>query len=114
MGEVDAALVVDAAINARFDLYSGVASVSAKPGLARSEVLVLANSSRWCSGFRIEHGVMRDILDTASVGAVLARLGVRSSGWGLCAAERARVVGVFAKSEADPRKVRAHCTDTCH
>ena len=41
-GEIDESLVSDEAICERWELCSGVASVSAKPGLVRTEIMVLA------------------------------------------------------------------------
>jgi cyanuric acid amidohydrolase len=101
-GEVDEQTVDDAAINARWDLYSSVASVSAKPGLLRTEIMVLANSHYWNGDFEIDHGVMRDILDADAVIATLARLGITFPGRP-SPDQRERIVCVFAKSEADPR-----------
>lgn len=101
-GEVARGDLDDDAVCARWDLFSSVASVSAKPGLPRSELLVLANSPTWRGELVIEHGVMRDLLDTQAIRAVLARLGLAAPGV-LTPDQRERVVGVFAKAEADPR-----------
>jgi cyanuric acid amidohydrolase len=98
VGEVDDALATDEAVCSRWDLYSTVASVSAKPGLERTEIMVLANSPWWEGDLRIEHGVMRDLLDVDAVRAVLGRFGSPAT-----PAVADRVVGVFAKAEADPR-----------
>lgn len=103
IGEVDARLISDDAINHDFSLYSGVASVSAKPGLMRTEIMVLGNSHYWSGGLRIEHSVMHDILDTESIVDTLSRLGITFSGRQPSPEQRERVVAVMAKSEADPR-----------
>jgi cyanuric acid amidohydrolase len=102
LGEVDEHEVSDAAICARWDLYSGVASVSAKPGLRRTEIMLLGNSAHWDGDVMIDHGVMRDILDVDAIRDTLARLGL-SFGFRPSVEQTARVVGVFAKAEADPR-----------
>ncbi|HEY4121138.1 MAG TPA: ring-opening amidohydrolase [Byssovorax sp.] len=99
LGEIDGALATDAAIARDFSLSSSVASVSAKPGLAASEIFLLASSTEWGGDLVVDHGVMSDPIDAASVRAVLARLGVEG--------DPARVVGAFAKAEAHPsRRVR--------
>lgn len=105
LGELDAdgkARLGDASICSDFSLYSGVASVSAKPGLARTEIMVFANSAYADGDLVIGHTVMRDILDAPSVRVLLGELGLPCDGQ-LDAAQRQRLVGVLAKSEADPR-----------
>ena len=79
-----------------WSLYSSVASCSAKPGLRRTEIVVFAMSSNWGGDLVIDHGVLADILDVDSIRAVAERLGLAAGG-------TERIVGVFAKSEADPR-----------
>jgi cyanuric acid amidohydrolase len=103
IGEVDASAVTDDAINHDFSLYSGVASVSAKPGLVRTEIMVLGNSHYWSGELRIEHSVMHDILDVDAVVDTLSRLGMTFPGRQPAPEQRDRVVAVMAKSEADPR-----------
>jgi cyanuric acid amidohydrolase len=103
LGEVPPADLSDDAICRDWSLYSAVASCSAKPGLRRSEIVLLGNSPYWGGDLEVAHGVLEDMLDLGSVRATMGRLGI-------CAdlqpgtAEAARVVGVFAKSEADPRR----------
>lgn len=111
LGELDAAgreRLTDAAVCADFTLYSGVASVSAKPGLMRTEIMVLGNSRYADGDLIIGHTVMQDLLDTAPVRALLGSLGLPCEGQ-LTPAQRERLVAVFAKSEADPRgTLRGH------
>ena len=95
LGEIDAGAVSDDSVNRDFSLYSGVASCSAKPGLARTEILAFGMSPAWGGDLVIDHGVLADILDVDGIRAVAGRLGVLE--------DRERLVGVFAKSEADPR-----------
>jgi len=104
VGEIDPSDVSDDAVCRRWDLHSSVASVSAKPGLERTEIMVLANSPHWGGDLAIEHGVMRDILDVDTVRDTLGRLGVAFPGRP-SPDQVARIVGVFAKAEADPRGV---------
>jgi cyanuric acid amidohydrolase len=102
LGEIDGSRLSDDAVCADWSLYSSVASVSAKPGLLRTEIMVFGNS-RYAEGeLKIGHTVLRDILDAASVRALLTELGLPCDSE-LSPAQRQRLVGVFAKSEADPR-----------
>jgi cyanuric acid amidohydrolase len=99
LGEVSAAQLSDEVVCGDWSLYSGVASCSAKPGLARTEIVVFANSPTWTGDLVIEHGILADILDIAGVQAVAARLGLTLP----VDPATSPLVGVFAKSEADPR-----------
>ncbi|MEJ2687755.1 MAG: ring-opening amidohydrolase [Gammaproteobacteria bacterium] len=102
LGEVPHDAICDQAICSDWSLYSGVASVSSKPGLARSEITLFANSSYWDGDLCIAHGVMEDIIDIEAIRGVLAELGMATSGQ-LGPAQTDRLVGIFAKSDADPR-----------
>jgi cyanuric acid amidohydrolase len=104
LGEVPPDALSDEAICRDWSLYSGVASCSAKPGLRRSEIVMLANSAYWDGDLQIAHGVLEDMLDVRSVRETLARLGIRTDPQP-DPSELARIVGVFAKSEADPRRL---------
>lgn len=89
LGEIAAGRLSDDVVCRDWSLSSGVASCSAKPGLERTEILLFANSPWWDGELSIAHGVLQDILDVAGIRAVADRF--------------AEIVGVFAKSEADPR-----------
>jgi cyanuric acid amidohydrolase len=102
LGELDAARLSDDAVGRDWSLYSGVASCSAKPGLTRTEVLLFANTAESSGELVIEHTTLDDMLDVRSIHALLARLGLQVDVQ-LTEEQRARIVGVFAKSEADPR-----------
>jgi cyanuric acid amidohydrolase len=91
LGEVPAARLSDDAVCRDWDLFSSVASCSAKPGLERTELLVFGMSAFADGDLAIAHGVLQDILDVDGVRAVAAALGAKE------------LVGAFAKSEADPR-----------
>lgn len=104
LDEISAKDIRDDAICQNWDLYSGVASCSAKPGLDHTEIVVMANS-RYAEGdLIINHGVLEDILDTKTVHKVLTELGIKCD---ICltAEQQKKIVGVFAKSEADPRNI---------
>ncbi len=100
LGEVPAERLRDDAVCRDWDLYSGVASCSAKPGLERTEIVVFAMSPYWEGDLSIAHGVLADILDADGVRAVLQKSGLDPAN---TAAIRDRLVAAFAKSEADPR-----------
>ena len=106
-----AARLTDDAICADYSLYSGVASVSAKPGLLRTEIMVFGNSAYAEGELIIGHTVMRDILDTQSVRVLLSELGLPCEGQ-LTELQRQRLVAVLAKSEADPRGSIRGCRHT--
>jgi cyanuric acid amidohydrolase len=96
LGEIDGSRVSDDTVCRDWSLYSSVASCSAKPGLERTEILAFGMSPRWGGDLVIDHGVLVDILDVAGIRAVAGRLGLPMGA-------RDRIVGVYAKSEADPR-----------
>lgn len=102
LGEIDPAKLSDDAVCSDWELYSSVASCSAKPGLERTEVMVMANSRYWDGDLTIAHGVLRDMLDVETIHQVLSTLGLKADKQ-LTPAQARRIVGVFAKSEADPR-----------
>lgn len=101
LGEAPDERINDRAVCHDWSLYSTRASVSAKPGLPRSEITLFANSHWWDGDLIIEHGVMRDIIDLDAIRGVLARLGLEAPGQ-LAPEQTARLVGIFAKSDADP------------
>lgn len=97
LGEIPHDRLVDDVVCRDWSLYSSVASCSAKPGLSRTEILVFGNSAFWEGELVIEHGILEDILDVNGIRAVAAKLGATGDSLG------DRLVGAFAKSEADPR-----------
>lgn len=111
LGEIPRGAISDEAVCTDWSLYSGVASVSAKPGLLRTEIMVLANSRHAEGDLRIGHTVLADILDADSIRTLLADLGLPCSGQ-LSPTQRQRLVAVFAKSEADPRGTVRSCRHT--
>jgi cyanuric acid amidohydrolase len=102
LGEVAEEQLADEVVCRDWELYSSVASCSAKPGLTRTEIMVFATSHYWDGDLTIAHGVLDDILDVRGIRAVAAAAGL-DVGVPPRADEVARLVGVFAKSEADPR-----------
>jgi cyanuric acid amidohydrolase len=103
LGEIDASRLSDDVVCRDWSLYSGVASCSAKPGLTRTEILLFANSAAAGGDLVIDHTTLDDMLDVRSIHALLGRLGLPVVDGQLTSDQRARIVGAFAKSEADPR-----------
>jgi cyanuric acid amidohydrolase len=102
LGEIAPERLSDEAVCRDWDLYSQVASTSAKPGLARSEIVLFANSADWGGDLRIGHALMQDMLDVAAVHAALRSVGLSPVDGQLPAGERERLLAVFAKAEANP------------
>lgn len=103
LGEIPRAAISDDVVCDDWSLYSSVASCSAKPGLARTELLVFANSPYYEGDLAIHHGTLQDILDAHGVREALRGLNL-DLGSPPDPAAQDRIVGVFAKSEADPRE----------
>ncbi len=91
LGESDPDQISDADICSRFDLYSSRASTSAGVELMGHEIIVLGNSRSWSGPLVMDHAVMDDAIDVASVAAARARL------------PQGPVAAILAKAEADPR-----------
>ena len=100
LGEVDAGALSDAAICRDGSMFSSVASASAGIELDHNVVVILGMSSRAAGPWVIDHGVMQDAVDAASARDCLRRLGFDPDRD--AAAIAARVLNVFAKSEAAP------------
>ena len=102
-GEVKLNELTDDSICSDWSKYSSTASCSAKPGLTRTEIMVMANSSYYEGDLTINSGVLKDMIDVDGVRNVLEGLGISVRGGQLGADSTSRLVGIFAKSEADPR-----------
>jgi len=102
-GEVKLNELSDDSICSDWSKYSSTASCSAKPGLTRTEIMVMANSSYYEGDLTINSGVLKDMIDVDGVRNVLGGLGITVRGGQLDANSTSRLVGIFAKSEADPR-----------
>jgi len=103
LSEVKLENLSDDTICADFDKYSSTASCSAKPGLKRTEIMVLGNSAYWGGNLKIGSSILNDMLDIESVQKVLEGLGFSLSNGHIKDEDLSRIIGVFAKSEADPR-----------
>lgn len=90
LGEIEIDRLVDADICGDWSLYSSRASTSAGVELEDNEIVVLGMGAGWSGPLAIDHAVMRDAIDVASVAAARDRLGDGA------------LVAVLAKAEADP------------
>jgi cyanuric acid amidohydrolase len=91
LGEIAEDAITDADIGNSFHIYSGCASTSAGVELTDHEIIVLGMSDAWSGPLAIDHAVMQDAIDTASVRAARERL-----------PQDARLKAVLAKAEPDP------------
>lgn len=97
LGEVPREKLRDEVVRRDFSLYSNVSSTSSGSEKDRAEVIVLGNSTRSVSRFRIGHGILRDLIDANGVKEALRSAGLT---FDCCPSESdlARVVNVFAKA----------------
>ncbi len=102
-GEIEIESLSDDSICVDYDKYSSTASCSAKPGLKRTEIMVLGNSSYWDGDLKINSNILNDMLDIESIQKVLEGLGFKLSNGHLKEEDLSKLIGVYAKSEADPR-----------
>ena len=66
--------------------------------------MVMGTSRYWQGDLVINGGILKDMIDADSVRSVLGGLGAGMEVAGQASAEQtARLVGIFGKSEADPR-----------
>lgn len=91
LDEIDFATAKSAKIGADPEIWSARASTSAGIELMGHEIVVLGMSDSWSGPLRIDHAVMRDAIDTASVASALTRLNVGT---------QTQLRAVFAKAEA--------------
>ncbi len=87
-------------INQDPSLYTLKGSVSAGGEQSACRVLVMGNSSRSTSRFRVGHGVMADQLDVTGVHAALQMAGVKGS-MPLTPQDQSRIVQMFVNCGAD-------------
>jgi cyanuric acid amidohydrolase len=108
LGEIDRAILSDAAIGADYGLWSGRASCSAGIELLNHEIVVLGMSAAWSGPLAIDHAVMTDAIDVEPVRAALARLGLEANGQ-IEVEDRRRLVALLSKAEAShDSRLRGH------
>ena len=102
LGEVPRGSLRQESVCGDWSLYSGVASTSAGVELLNCEIIVMGMADNVASTQSVGHSVMRDAID---MNAVLDAM--RSAGLDFAAlpdaAQKKRIVNVFAKAEADPQ-----------
>jgi cyanuric acid amidohydrolase len=99
-GEVPGSSLETDVVGHDFSVFSNVASTSSGVELMNCEIIVLGNSRRSTSDLAMSHAVMKDAIDAAAVREALRRAGLKVEGE-LAAAERDRLINVFAKCEPD-------------
>jgi len=100
-GELSRTRVKERVIAREMGVFSEVASTSSGIELMNCEVIVLGNSPESSSELVMSHTVMADALDAEAVRRALRAAGLRVA-CELAAADRRRLVNVFAKCEPDP------------
>ncbi|KKX33404.1 ring-opening amidohydrolase [Rhizobium sp. LC145] len=101
LGEIATDAIADEDIGTRFDLFSSCASASAGVELLDHEIVVLGMSNAWSGPMAIDHAVMQDAIDTASVRDARERLPAE-----------AKLAAVLAKAEPDPSGMVGGCRHT--
>jgi len=100
LGEIVAGALSNETIGRDGSMFSAVASASAGIELDHNVVVIMGMSSQAAGPWVIDHGVMQDAVDAASARDCLRRLGFDPDRD--ASAIAARVLNVFAKSEAAP------------
>lgn len=100
--EIGPASVEDEDITHSQSLYSRVALTSAGAELTACEVILFANSVRATSGFRIGHGLLRDVVDLEGVVSTMRTSGLLVDGGVPRHEQTERIVAVFAKAAVAP------------
>lgn len=99
--EVDESKVTEKSILKDWSLYSKVASTSAGVELMNCEIILMGNSKKSISKYRIGHSVMKDAIDLEAVIE-----SIKDSGLDIdklpSEKDKDRIVNVLAKAEASP------------
>jgi cyanuric acid amidohydrolase len=96
-GEVGEEKLRDDIVRKDFDLYSNVSSTSAGIEKTHADVVLLGNSEKSASRFRIGHDVMNDLIDIDGVRRAVRNAGVDFD-HEMTPEQQRRVVNVFAKA----------------
>lgn len=97
LGEIPREKLSDEMVRRDFSLYSNVSSTSSGGEKTKADIVVLGNSSKSASRYRIGHSIMKDLIDANGVKEALRSAGLKFE---CCpsTSELARVVNVFAKA----------------
>ena len=99
--EVDESKVTEQSILKDWSLYSMVASTSAGVELLNCEIILMGNSKKSISKYKIGHSVMKDAIDLESVIEALNNSGLKVDKLPT-KEDKKRIVNIFAKAEASP------------
>lgn len=100
LGEIKDEDVTDEAICSNWNLYSNVASTSAGNEQVACKVIVIGNSTKSVSKYRIGSGVMKDTLDVDGAKAAFKAAGLKFDEV-IPQSERERIATVFINAGAD-------------
>lgn len=100
LGEVEEGKVSQDSICRDWSLYSKVASTSAGVELLNCEIILMGNSARADSDYRIGHSVMKDAIDFQAVVEAIENAGMAVDKYPT-EEQAGMIVNVFAKAEAD-------------
>lgn len=98
--EISETKLVEGVVNRDRHLYTNRGSVSAGGEQSACRILVMGNSARSVSPYRVGHGVMADQLDTAGIYAALQSAGLTAN-TSLTADQQQRIVQMFVNCGAD-------------
>ncbi len=101
LGEVKEESVTEESILHDWSLFSGVASTSAGVELLNCEIILMGNSKKSVSRYRIGHSVMQDAIDMQSVIEAMRNAGLEIDQLPT-EEDKKRIVNILAKAEASP------------
>lgn len=101
LGEIDENKVTEDAILKDWSLYSEVASTSAGVELLNCEIILMGNSRKSISKYRIGHSVMEDAIDLEGIIKAMTNSGLKIDKLPT-EEDKKRIVNVLAKAEASP------------
>lgn len=99
LGEVEECRVNEKSILNDWTLYSEVASTSAGVELLNCEIILMGNSRKSASKYRIGHSVMKDAIDLEAIIEAMVSAGLKIDKLPT-EEDKKRIVNVFAKAES--------------
>ncbi|WP_201750533.1 ring-opening amidohydrolase [Senegalia massiliensis] len=101
LGEIEESKVTNDSILHDWNLYSNIASTSAGVELLNCEIILLGNSKKSVSKYRIGHSVMKDSIDLEAVIESMNDAGLEVDKLPT-EEQKSRIVNILAKAEASP------------
>jgi cyanuric acid amidohydrolase len=101
LDEVSIEQLADDVVNRNHNLYTERGSVSAGGEQSACRILVMGNSDRSVSPYRIGHGVMTDQLDVTGIYEALLYAGLEECSSPLSSEQQSRITQVFVNCGAD-------------